>query len=82
MFSNICIVDFWFDKVDIGAPGPLSRLSVSGFSSGHDLTVCGFEPHVGFCAVGEETAWDSLTTSLCLFLSLFLKINLKQLKQK
>ena len=25
-----------------------------GFGSGHDLTVCEFEPHVGLCADGSE----------------------------
>ena len=34
------------------------------FSSGHDLTVCGFEPHVGLQATGAEPAWDSLSPSL------------------
>ena len=32
-----------------------------GFSSGHDLTVCGFKPHVRLCADGVEPAWDSLS---------------------
>ena len=35
------------------------------FSSGHDLTVCEFKPHIGFCADGSESAWDFLS-SLCL----------------
>ena len=34
-----------------------------GFSSGHDLTVCEFEPHTGLCAVSTESAWDSLSPS-------------------
>ena len=34
--------------------------------SGHDLTVCGFELHIGLCADGMEPAWDSLSLSLCL----------------
>ena len=29
------------------------------FGSGHDLTVCGFEPHVRLCTVSTEPAWDS-----------------------
>ena len=33
------------------------------FSSGHDLTVRGFEPHIGFCADSVEPAWDSLPLS-------------------
>ena len=36
-----------------GAPGWLSRLR-SDFGSGHDLTVCEFEPRVGLCADGSE----------------------------
>ena len=34
------------------------------FSSGHDLTVCETEPHVGLCADGAEPAWDSFSPSL------------------
>ena len=44
------------------------------FGSGHDLTVCEFEPHVGLCADSVEPAWDSLSPSLSallLVLSLF-----------
>ena len=46
-----------------------------GFSSGHDLTVHGFEPHVGIFTDGVELAWDliSLFPSLSLSLSLSLK---------
>ena len=36
-----------------GEPGWLSRLSVD-FGSGHDLTVCEFEPRVGLCADSSE----------------------------
>ena len=35
------------------------------FSSGHDLMVHGFEPHVGLHANGVESAWYSLPHSLC-----------------
>ena len=31
------------------------------FSSGPDLRVHGFEPHVGLCADSMEPAWDSLS---------------------
>ena len=34
------------------------------FSSGHDLTVCGIEPHVGLCTDSMEPTWDSLSPSL------------------
>ena len=37
-----------------------------GFSSGHDLTVSEFEPHVGLCADRSEPAWDSLSLPLSL----------------
>ena len=33
-------------------------------SSGHDLTVCGIEPHVGLCTGSTELAWDSPSLSL------------------
>ena len=32
-----------------------------GFSSGRDLMVHDFEPHVGFCASSMEPAWNSLS---------------------
>ena len=38
-----------------------------GFSLGHDLTVCGIEPRIGFCADSMEPAWDSLSLPLPLF---------------
>ena len=34
------------------------------FGSGHDLTVCEIEPHVGLCSVSTEPVWDSLSPSL------------------
>ena len=49
------------------------------FGSGHELTVCGIEPHVGLCAGGMEPAWDFFLPPLSapppLMLSLSLKIN-------
>ena len=47
------------------------------FSSGHDLMVCGFKPHVRLHADRAEPAWDSLSLSLCPFPAhaLSLKIN-------
>ena len=36
------------------------------FSSGFDLTVCKFEPHVGSCVDSAEPAWNSLSPSLSL----------------
>ena len=40
------------------------------FSSGHDLMVCGFEPYISLCANSMEPAWDSLSPSLPISLSL------------
>ena len=62
--------------------------SILTFGSGHDLTVCEFEPHVRLCADGIQPAWDShslllslpLPCSLSLSFSLSLTIN--KLKQK
>ena len=34
------------------------------FGSGHDLTVCGIEPCIRFCAESAEPASDSLSPSL------------------
>ena len=34
------------------------------FGSGHDLTVLGFEPHVGLHSDDAEPAWHSLSPSL------------------
>ena len=34
------------------------------FSSGHDLTVHGFEPHIGLFTDHAEPAWDSLPLPL------------------
>ena len=73
----------------VGAPGWLSQLSAD-FSSGHDLTVFGFEPHVGLYADSSEPGVCfgfcvslSLCTSPACALSLFLKnkINIKNLKE-
>ena len=57
--------------------------------SGHDLTVCEFEPHVGLCADNTEPVSDFVSPSLCLSLSLSLLspslskyINLKKLKKR
>ena len=48
-----------------------------GFGSGHDLTVCGFEPHVGLCA--DSMSLPAILSPLFLYpssaLSLSLKIN-------
>ena len=34
------------------------------FSSGHNLMVCGVEPHAGLCTGSVEPAWDSLSPLL------------------
>ena len=61
-------------SASFGAPGWLSRLSID-FSSGHDLTVGGFEPGVGLWAESSslETASEcvsSIPSPLALCLSL------------
>ena len=48
-------------KKCIGTPGWLSQLSVQlDLGSGHDLSVCGMEPHIGLCADSADPAWNSL----------------------
>ena len=37
------------------------------FGSGRDLAVRGFEPRGGFCIDSAESAWDSVSLSLCPF---------------
>ena len=47
-------------------------------SSGHNLTICEFEPHIRVCADSVEPAWNSLPPSLSALpslLSLFQKIS-------
>ena len=58
------------------APGWLSR-EVSEFGSGHDLMICGLDPHIGPHADSVEPAWDSVSPPLSLPLphSPSLKIN-------
>ena len=41
----------------------VKRLTLD-FGSGHDLTVCEFEPCIGLCADSAEPGWDSLSPSL------------------
>ena len=36
----------------------VAKHPILDFSSGHDLTVSEFEPHVGLCADSVEPAWD------------------------
>ena len=33
------------------------------FGAGHDLTIRGIEPHIGFCDDRVEPAWDSVSPS-------------------
>ena len=82
--------DSWLKVLNTaGAWGGLSWLSIPtfNFSSGHDLTVHEFEPHVGLCADSVGPAWDSLSPflagpSLFTYLPTFSlsKINLKKKK--
>ena len=41
----------------------VERLTL-GFNSGHNLEVCGFEPHPRLCADSVVPAWDSVSLSL------------------
>ena len=53
---------------------------MSDFGSGHDLTVCGFEPQVRLCADSVEPAWDSLFLPLSAPTPLALSLSLSQNK--
>ena len=46
-----------------GVPQLVKRPTL-GFSSGHDLTACEFEPHIGLCTDSTEPASSSLSPSL------------------
>ena len=60
-------------KKIIGAWMALSvELPTLDFGSGHDLTLCEFELHVGLHDDSAELAWNSLSPSLCV---LSLKVN-------
>ena len=48
------------------------------FSSGHNLTVCGFEPCVRLCADSSEPALDSVSPSLSTPALLALYLSLSQ----
>ena len=61
-------------KRDLGRLGGSVRCPTLGFSSGPDLPVCEFEPHVGLHTV--EPAWDSLSLSLSLSASVSLSLSL------
>ena len=52
------------------------------FGSGHDLTVCGFEPLIGLCADSVELAWDSLSPLLSVPPRLVHALSLSHLKKK
>ena len=49
-----------FSKIDIRGPWVTQSIKclTLGFGSGHDLIVCGFEPHTGLHAGNAELAWD------------------------
>ena len=42
----------------------VKRLTLD-LSSGHNLMVRAFKPHIGLCADSMESAWDALSLSLC-----------------
>ena len=57
---------YLIDVKNIWGPGRLggSVGQASDFSSGHDLTVREFEPHVRLCADSAEPTSDPLSSSL------------------
>ena len=58
----------------------LKRLTL-GLGSRHDLTVCEFEPHIGFHADSAEPAWDSLFSSLSALAPLVLSVFLSKINE-
>ena len=59
----------------------VKRLTLD-FGSGHDLTVCEIESHVGLCTDSVEPAWGLLSPSLSappLFICAQIEINLKKI---
>ena len=64
-YSKMIIFKTWFKKKELGRLGG-SVGWASDFSSGHDLTLHGFESHVRLCADSSR----SLFQILCLLLSL------------
>ena len=45
------------------------------FGSGHDLSVCGFKPHIGLRADSTESDGDSLSPSLSVPLAFSLSLS-------
>ena len=69
--------------------GGLGRLDSSvvkcptlDFSSGHDLTVCDFEPHIMLGTDSVEPAWDSFSLSFFPSCSLSLSLSLSLSQNK
>ena len=59
----------------------LVKCPTHGFSSGHDLTVRGFEPTSGSLAGGREPAWDSLSLPLSAPPPLTLSLSLSKINK-
>ena len=55
----VCLLLGWFFNAMVY--GVLAKCPILGFSSGHDLMVCGLELCAGLCADSKEPAWDSLS---------------------
>ena len=51
----------------------------SDFGSGHDLTVCEFEPHVGLCAHSSEPEKACFRISLCCSPTYTLSVSLSKI---
>ena len=53
-----------------------------GFSPGHDLMVCGLEPHIRLCIDSAEPAWDSASVFYSLPLLHSVSLKIKKNKKK
>ena len=60
----------------------LFRHPTLDFGSGHDLTICEFEPCVVLCTDSVEPAWDSLPPSLSAPPILSLSLKNKKIEKK
>ena len=57
IFSKYCVKCYklWVkDPFKVQVRAHMWLVWISDFGSGHDLVVCGFEPHVGLCADSSE----------------------------
>lgn len=64
-------------RASLRVPGWLGWFTcpILDFDSGHDLPVCGIEPHIGLYADSVDLTWGPLSAPPLLMLFLSLKIN-------